>query len=224
MKSGQYLAIFNEVLKGMQKDVVLNRTSKGAFILELFKHLQASSTSSILIATQICSQLETQCLSKQHVSCKGADNVMKHFHKLRFSEELKKSWVAYVQRMDVPQHLQQYTSQSLQLILDRMLKVLILRCSTVAQSQCSSVPGDASLSEREENVIRYMSGYVAVKLLKRFKRKSLKKEKWVYFVRVLEGMRAENQPECGDTIEEYSEAWAEHIDRRGLYHVKSEVC
>ena len=84
------------------------------------------------------------------------------------------------------------------------------------------------LSEREENVVRYMSGYVVVKLLKKYKNRSSNARcntKWKSFVRVLEKMQAESQPLYGDidTVEDYSEAWSEHIDRGGLFHVKQEL-
>lgn len=71
-----------------------------------------------------------------------------------------------------------------------------------------------------------MSGYIAVKLMKKYRKgssnKTLKK-KWKYFVSVLQDMESENQPLCDDTIEDYSKAWSEHINKGGLYHVKPEV-
>ena len=49
----------------------------------------------------------------------------------------------------------------------------------------------------EKNAIKYMAGYVVVKLLKRFRkptRNPLLKEKWSLFVKVLTSMKAEEQP------------------------------
>ena len=85
---------------------------------------------------------------------------------------------------------------------------------------------DSNISEREENVVRYMSGYVAVKLLKKYRKgnaSGAEKNKWRYFVRVLKEMKCEDQPVCDDTLEDYTKAWSEQIDRGGLYHVKPEV-
>ena len=36
-------------------------------------------------------------------------------------------------------------------------------------------------------------------------------------------MKYEGQPACDDTIEVYTEAQSEQIDRGGLFHVKPEV-
>ena len=44
--------------------------------------------------------------------------------------------------------------------------------------------------------------------------------KWSYFVGVLERMKAKQQPLCDDTMEDYSRAWCEYIDRGGLCKVK----
>ena len=40
---------------------------------------------------------------------------------------------------------------------------------------------------------------------------------------VLKEMKCEDQPACGDTVEDHAKAWSEQIDRGGLYHVKPEV-
>ena len=80
---------------------------------------------------------------------------------------------------------------------------------------------------REENVLRYMSGYVAVKLLKKYRKGSANtktKRKWKYFVRVLEEMKSDEQLlHFQDTLDDYTKKWSEHIDRGRLYHVKPEV-
>ena len=78
----------------------------------------------------------------------------------------------------------------------------------------------------EENIVRYMSGYVVVKLLKKYRKGSSSEElkkKWKSFERVLQSMKYEDQPECEDTIDDYSRAWSDHIDRGGLFHVQLEV-
>jgi hypothetical protein len=78
----------------------------------------------------------------------------------------------------------------------------------------------------ETNAIRYMAGYIAVKLLKKYKRKArdlrlqLKRH---LFVSVLRRMKADNQPGQPDSPLEYTEQWTKLIDRGGLYHVSDDV-
>ena len=68
---------------------------------------------------------------------------------------------------------------------------------------------NSKISKREENVIRYMSGYVAVKLMKKYRTGNVNdtvKHRWQYFVRVLKEMKCEDQPGCDDTVEDYAKA------------------
>ena len=54
-----------------------------------------------------------------------------------------------------------------------------------------------------------MSGYVAVTLLKKYRKgkaDSAMKNKWRYFVRVLNAMKCEDQPLCNDMVEDYTKA------------------
>ena len=72
-----------------------------------------------------------------------------------------------------------------------------------------------------------MSGFVAFSLTRKYEHPTSEPElnaKWSYFVGVLKRMKAKQQPLCDDTMENYSRAWCEQIDRGGLYKVKSEVC
>ena len=71
-----------------------------------------------------------------------------------------------------------------------------------------------------------MAGYVAVSLLKRFKKSKNKhvQLKRDLFVPVLRSMRAEQQPSSVSSIEEYTQVWSNLIDRAGLYHINDKVC
>ena len=78
---------------------------------------------------------------------------------------------------------------------------------------------------RERNAIRYMAEYVAVKLLKRYKKPSTHPQvdfKWKLFVRVLKKMSAAGQPETLDSTRLHTSVVG--VDRpRGLYHISDEV-
>ena len=119
----------------------------------------------------------------------------------------------------IPQHL------CLQLIVDRLMKLLI--SNQVKARQTTATPKSYTLNKREKNAVRYMAGYVAVNLLKRFKKKSKNKHvqlKRDFFVQVLRSMRAEHQPSSVSSVEEYTQVWSDLIDRGGLYHINDEVC
>ena len=82
------------------------------------------------------------------------------------------------------------------------------------------------LTAMEGNAVRYMAGFVAVHLLRKYKKPTKNaqlKKKRSMFIRVLTGMRAVDQPGEPDSIVEYSNLWSELIDRGGLYHINDEV-
>lgn len=134
-----------------------------------------------------------------------------------------KSWNAFIARK-VPQSHQQEPRLALQLLLDRMLK----RCiQNVAQGQHHTLSASSSskpLTAIETNAVRYMAGYVAVSLLKRYSKPTKQaqlKIKRKYFV---QGMKAADQPEMvGDSVLDYSRVWSDLIDRGGLYHISDDV-
>ena len=115
---------------------------------------------------------------------------------------------------------------TLQLLLDRLMKALIVHLTAVSSSvpEPSLQPSIQNLSMRERNAVRYMSGYV-VKLTKQFRRRSKKdQEKRALFVAVLNTMKAENQALEGiSTIEDYTTFWTEQVDRGGLYKISDKV-
>ena len=171
MNAGRYSTIFAKVLAEMKNDQVLMHTSRGTFILELYDHLVKSSEDTrSLIAVEIFSKLES-CLPVEGklLTSNGADKKWSLFHKLLFSEDMFKKWNVFIQRSSVPSYLQKYGRQSLQVVLDRDFKHVIAERNS-AEATNSKDTDDSNISEREENVIRYTSGYVAVKLLKKYRK------------------------------------------------------
>ena len=82
------------------------------------------------------------------------------------------------------------------------------------------------LTAMERNAVRYMTGYVVVSLLKRYKKPTKHpklKSKREFFVRTLTQMRASDQPGEPSSLMEYTTLWSELIDRGGLYHISDEV-
>ena len=71
-----------------------------------------------------------------------------------------------------------------------------------------------------------MAGFIAVKLLKKFKKPSKNPQvehKHRLFICLLALMQALGQPGEPETVEDYTQHWSELIDRGGLYHINDEV-
>ena len=145
------------------------------------------------------------------------------FHRMRERKNISDRWSSFMTNLPSPV---EETSLGLQLILDRLLRNTI-------QNQAAQ-PGNVStaavarpLDKLELNAIRYMAGYIAVKLLKKYRKKAkhprLQQNRRL-FVAVLKHMRADNQPGLtGSTLVDYTEQWSRLVDRGGLYHINDKV-
>ena len=84
---------------------------------------------------------------------------------------------------------------ALQLLMDMVLKKMLKNKADPIEQPCSSqvIP----LNTREKSAIRYMAGYVAIQLLKRYEKPLTHpqvNEKRKFFIRVLKGISAAGQP------------------------------
>jgi hypothetical protein len=181
--------------------------------------------SSFLIAQMtIC----LQEAGKHKLPSTAKASVWSSFHRLRESKQIADKWSRFIDTL--PSTLELEPSLSPQLILDRIIKKLINNSAEAIQQSEASRGGSSRPMDRiETNTIRYMAGlpgYIAVKLLKKYKRKArdlrlqLKRH---LFVSVLRRMKADNQPGQPDSPLEYTEQWTKLIDRGGLYHISDDV-
>ena len=112
---------------------------------------------------------------------------------------------------------------ALQIVLDRLLKRLV----TIKKEDVDRPPQPLpvrTLTIVEKNVVHYMAGYTAFKLLKKYKRKSphlAVQRKQQMFVAVLKGMKSDKRDQ--DNSEDCMSEWTELIDRGGLFHVHSQA-
>ena len=84
----------------------------------------------------------------------------------------------------------------------------------VATSRSIVVPVAASLNAEEENALRYVSGYVALKLMRKYQKEG--SEKAIQFVECLSNMAV-----VGDesSFYNYTKEWIGLVDRGGLFNV-----
>ena len=151
--------------------------------------------------------------------------VWSSFHKLRNSDGINQVWTAFMTVLKAPEPCQVESQLALQLLMDWVLKKMLKnKADAIEQPSSSEV---VPLTIREKSAIRYMAGYVAVKLLKRYEKPSTHpqvNEKRKFFIRVLKGMSAADQPIAVESLSDYTHLWSELIDRGGLYHSNDKVC
>ena len=199
----------------------------GVIALGAFLAQQGDCRASVDIAVQLCSRLsELLEGSKRHWRLPTAviGKLWSNFHKLRFDPEIQALWVSYQAAITTPPSLQDEGKLLLQLLLDRILKRLIAdeatECSTAAVPE-----RHVCLSSREQNVVRYMAGYVVRKMKKKFTEPSKQLEiqrKRQLFLRVLSAMESKDRHDDVSSFQATCD-WVEMIDREGLCHVSDET-
>lgn len=222
---------FLSIVSALTREQLIMRSPKGKVILELLQaiqHLQSDSVANIAI--RLVSEVNT-CLyaGKRHKLPSMAQGaVWSAFHQLRGKQALLQAWTGFVEPI-APRTCSEVSSTTLalQVILNRIVKKMISnQAASMLTSGASKEQAIKPLTFSEVNTVRYMAGYVVIKLLKRYRKGSkiqnvAKKHK--LFVRVLERMKAVEQPGEPDSISEYSTLWQELIDRGGLYHINDDV-
>ena len=223
-----HTSFFRSLVLASTKEDIITRSPRGQLVLEMLDyihHLDDGRISSI--ATVIVSKLSTCLLAgERHVLTSVAFGaVWSAFHKMRDSREIVDAWSAFV-TSNIPATHCREQGLALQIFLDRIVKKLI---ANEAASKQQGLQGNAmfnSLTMFESNAIRYMAGFVAVKLIKKFGRCTTNdavQHKHKLFVKALQGMKATAQPGEPDSVLEYSTLWMELIDRGGLYHINDSV-
>ena len=217
--------LFRNVVADATKEDIVKRSPRGQIVGQLLEHVLLLNETQIRgIALFVSSELE-KCLhagKKHSLPSLVQASMLTAFHRLRTREDILSVWNDFL-RTCVPPSFKKESALGLQIILDRGLKRMI---AYERRPQTMKCPDVADLNVNEANAVRYMAGYVAVKLLKKYKRcwKNKKvQQKHEYFVLTLKKMKAHNQPGEPDSPLEYSTLWIELIDRGGLYHISDDM-
>lgn len=225
-----YSEIFLSCVTSLEGEELVVRSPRGQrlkVLLDALRTLEQQKVAgvaiSLIVTVNDCLESGRGCKLPSAVQA----SVWSAFHQLRSSQGLKDSWNTFIS-VNVPKSQQKEPELALQLILDRILRQLLKNKANAKKSSAASAEATSvrPLTAMESNAVRYMAGYVAVKLLKRYSKSSKNTQlqsKRRMFVRVLREMRAVDQPGEPASILEYTTEWSEIIDRGGLYHISDEV-
>ena len=201
----------------------------GKKVLAVLEQLDQVSTSTIKNVAKLLVKKVAACVTQANsrkLPSARSSMLWYNFHQLRNCQEIKEAWKAFVE-LNIPtcSSASRDAHSTLQILLDHLLKKMIHNQAEAVSKKTTIEPLE-KIPPRESNAVRHMSGFVAVKLLKKFKRPSKNprvQQKRELFVRVLTSMRAVNQPGEPDTVEDYTTLWGELIDRGGLYQINDQV-
>ena len=199
-------ALLNEVLQKIPNDESVTRCSLGSNVCDAVRRCVLHIDSSAMkdFAAVIVREMERLLPSNKNKV--KLSNFWRKFHILRLSKTISCAWEVCATSFGIDELSKHIT---LQVILKRMVTGIISRKIEVHDS--SSFIQIQQMTEREENVVRFMAGYVLLKLKKKFPEHS----------NLFESFRTGIQMDIDFAVDvhDYTRIWSEQIDRGSLNHV-----
>ena len=157
------------------------------------------------------------CMSKAASRCRLPGTFRRklwsHFHDLRTNSEFVNRWQTFVQSLK-----SECADDPLifQCLLDRAFKKLISVHSGILYKPTEEPDVEILLTSREKNAIRYMAGFVMLRLKQRTTKNPL-------YQCILKQLCAKGQDLTVNSLDAYTTKWMDTISRGGLYHITDEV-
>lgn len=200
-----------EVLEKIQQDESVLRCSLGESVCSVAKQcaLRIATPEMEKFAATVVGELQHLLFvggkakkSKRRIKL---SNFWRKFHILRLSSSVSTAWQSCIASMGIATSIKNVT---LQVILKRIVTNIIdHEVEAVDPANFTEVK---RMSEREENVVRYMAGYVVSKMKKKFPLHS----------DLLDSLHTGlDLAFSGDDVHDYTKVWTEQVDRGGLRHV-----
>ena len=226
-----YTDCFLACVSSLKTEELIRRSPRGKRVGLLLGEIEKIELERITEMAIVLVSQANRCISsgnKHKLPSAAQACVWSTFHQRRGSPEMKQVWGMFVSS-HVAESCRQESELALQLLFDRLLKKLLHNKAVAKKQGTPGIQDDPvrPLTAMESNAVRYMSGFVAVSLLKKYRKPTKQpqlKVKRALFVRVLSRMKAIDQPGEPDSVFDYTRLWSDLIDRGGLYHINDEVC
>ena len=202
----------------IQDDEIVKSSSRGPTILELLETVQNN------IERKECKLLGEE-LPKMILRCVSdpcgkkrtpLSQVWRNFHVHRISPTIKARWNSCISALHLSSDASKVSELTLQLILKRLMHAVVKQMVTPSL-ESKSTPSHVPLTEREDNVDRYVAGYVVMKLKKKYRLRS-------EYASVLDAIKTniDSYESSIESLQDYTRVWVEQRDRGGLYHVNND--
>ena len=145
-------------------------------------------------------------------SAKARQSMWEEYHKVR-STKLVSVWENFLSEVGITNH----SVLLMQMVNDVLFQELIKHYTTVIDHE---KPTKAELSELEETILRYASGFVPYKLINHFKK--LKGDKYSLFVECLLHLSSNNEEFVDSSFLEYTKRWTSITNRGGLFETNDQ--
>ena len=139
------------------------------------------------------------------------------FHVLRTKDQtLSSLWKNFVSELDISTDDHLFEQTMYQEVFEYCMQEYFTDCS----SRNPTEHKDVNLTADELNVVRYVGGYVARSVLRKYEKKMGENEVYSQFIDCLGEMAVEGE---GDDVLTYTRKWFELVNRGGLYPLNDEA-
>ena len=190
-----------QVISECKDDAIIKSSTKGPAILELLDCLLEGCIESKEL--EKLKEIMIQCVlgRKNKIS-----EIWRNFHVARLSPAITSAWQFCLTSLqdNLPPKTSDISDITLQVVLKRLMHAVVKQLTRAPSASNKCTP--QGLTDREENAIRYMAGYVIVKLRKKYRKHSL-------YARALETMKTSLDETDIESLQDYTCIWVEQRDR-----------
>ena len=215
-------AIFQEALQAAAEEEHFKGTERGQGVLKICRQMLAALTTSITFLTMV-----NIIVAKIYDAASAGDNshigpvansrMCSTFHGARIDPQLNKLWEDMISEigLSLPVYVVRLTQQFL------MRKILLIITTRRLKHESAKGVREVNLTDHDQNVIRYVAGYIPHALLKRYRKKISGKAK--QFCDILQSWKSGQEDIEADSFLEYTCTWTNLINRGCLFLVNDNV-
>ena len=158
----------------------------------------------------------------KYLKPEGTEILWRSFHKYRL--QMNENWIKLLQALGLNEK-----GQHVYLVCQYLLQAVLQ--SMTEDKHCKDKPTDdpvegktksESISPQEEQVLRYVSGYIPFSLYKQLSKQ--KNDAAVIFCKFLKSWKVDGVDETARTFLQYTKDWVEKQNRGGLFCVSDGPC
>lgn len=187
--------------------------------MAVFQKWSAAVKDNTMFADRLVSLVVKQAFSPAMLKAKSLatkyEKMWAGYHELTIGNELSSLWRSTFECVENPLHFQQFMQLVTRRVMDEAVKTAF-----VFESEATASPQAQMLKADEEQALRYVAGYVPMKLKKKY-------EKQPNNVHALNYMACLNvmSEEKGVDVEflQYTKLWVEQVNRGGLFQVNNDT-
>nr|XP_054762129.1 uncharacterized protein LOC129268622 [Lytechinus pictus] len=214
-------AIFQEALHAAEKEDHLKGSERGQSVLRICKQILLILTTTTLLASVkvIIEQIYDAASAGDNarIGSFASSKMCSTFHSMRIDSEVCRVWEDLISAttLVVPLDIIRLTQQYL------MRKILYIITKRRIQQDSVQTEGEATLTDHDQNVIRYVAGYIPHALVKRYRKQTSEKAK--KFLSILKSWKSGQEDIEADSFLEYTCTWTNLVNRGGLFTVNDKV-